>query len=89
MKAIIYYENCRYAEARSVIDDFEKFYGPVEDELESIAAREQPPEAFYELLDDIQRKQRKKTSSPLLDRILKLALTDSELRAPQCRRSRS
>jgi hypothetical protein len=79
VKAIIYYENCRYGEARSVIDDFERFYGPVEDELDHIAAREQPPEAFYELLDEIQRKQRKKTSSPLLDRILKLALTDSDL----------
>jgi hypothetical protein len=79
VKAIIYYENCRYGEARSVIDDFEKFYGPVEDELDHIAGREQSPEAFYELLDDIQRRQRKKTSSPLLDRILKLALTDSDL----------
>ncbi len=79
VKAIIYYENCRYGEARSVIDDFEKFYGPVEDELDRIVAREQTPEAFYELLDDIQRKQRKNTSSPLLDRILKLALSDADL----------
>jgi outer membrane protein assembly factor BamD (BamD/ComL family) len=79
VKAIIYYENCRYGEARAVIDDFDHFYGPVEDELDRITAREQSPEAFYEILDDIQRKQRKKTSSPLLDRILKLALTDADL----------
>jgi len=79
VKAIIYYENCRYGEARSVIDDFDRFYGPVEDELDRITTRAQSPEAFYELLDEIQRKQRKKTSSPLLDRILKLALTDSDL----------
>jgi outer membrane protein assembly factor BamD (BamD/ComL family) len=79
VKAIIYYENCRYGEARSVIDEFDGFYGPVEDELDRIVAREQPPEAFYELLDEIQRKQRKKTSSPVFDRILKLALTDADL----------
>ncbi len=80
VKAIIYYENCRYNEARATIDDFESIYGPVHDELEKITGREQPPEAFYQLLDDIQAKQRSKSSTALLDRILKLALSDKGLK---------
>lgn len=80
VKAIIYYENCRYNEARATIDDFESIYGPVHDELERLTAREQAPEAFYQLLDDIQAKQRSRSSTPLLDRILKLALSDKDLK---------
>jgi hypothetical protein len=80
VKAIIYYENCRYEEANAAVDDFERIYGPVQQELEKITAKEQRPEALYELLDDIQRKQRSQGSNPLLDRILKLALSDQELR---------
>lgn len=80
VKAIIYYENCRYNEARATIDDFESIYGPVHDELEKITGREQVPEAFYQLLDDIQQKQRQKSSTALLDRILKLALSDKDLK---------
>ncbi|HUB08553.1 MAG TPA: adventurous gliding motility protein GltC [Myxococcales bacterium] len=80
VKAIIYYENCRYEEASAAIDDFDRIYGPVQQELERITSREQPPSAFYDLLDDIQRKQRKQGSNALLDRILKLALSDEDLR---------
>ncbi len=80
VKAIIYYENCRYEEASAAIDDFDRIYGPVQQELERITTRDQSPEAFYDLLDDIQRKQRKNGSNALLDRILKLALSDEELR---------
>ncbi|MHB8419857.1 MAG: adventurous gliding motility protein GltC, partial [Myxococcales bacterium] len=80
VKAIIYYENCRYDEASAAIDEFDRIYGPVQQELERITSRDQPPEAFYDLLDEIQRKQRKQGSNPLLDRILKLALSDEELR---------
>ncbi len=80
VKAIIYYENCRYAEARATIDDFESIYGPVHEELERLTGREQSPEAFYQLLEDIQVKQRTRHSTGLLDRILKLALSDDNLK---------
>ncbi|MHB1844302.1 MAG: adventurous gliding motility protein GltC, partial [Deltaproteobacteria bacterium] len=45
-----------------------------------ITAREQSPDSFYELLDDIQHRQKKRGSNALLDRILKLALSDQDLR---------
>ncbi len=80
VKAIIYYENCRYEEAGLAIDEFDHIYGPVQQELERITGRDQPPESFYDLLDDIQRKQKKNGSNALLDRILKLALSDQDLR---------
>src|SRR5476649_3091797 len=80
VKAIIYYENCRYAEVRRVIDEFERIYGPVQAQLEKIVAKEQPPKAFYQLLDDIQKKQRHQSSDPLLDRILKVALSDENFK---------
>jgi hypothetical protein len=80
VKAIIYYENCRYTEARATLDDFESIYGPVHDELERLTGREQSPEAFYQLLEDIQIKQRTRHSTALLDRILKLALSDDNLK---------
>jgi hypothetical protein len=80
VKAIIYYENCRYAEVRRVIDEFERIYGPVQAQLEKIVAKEQPPKAFYQLLDDIQKKQRQQSSDPLLDRILKVALSDENFK---------
>jgi len=80
VKAIIYYENCRYTEARATLDDFEAIYGPVHDELDRLTGREQPPEAFYQLLEDIQIKQKAKRSTALLDRILKLALSDNDLK---------
>jgi hypothetical protein len=80
VKAIIYYENCRYTEARATIDDFEAIYGPVHDELDKLTGREQSPDAFYQLLEDIQAKQRAQSSTPLLDRILKLALSDKGLK---------
>ncbi|MHB1845887.1 MAG: adventurous gliding motility protein GltC, partial [Deltaproteobacteria bacterium] len=44
VKAIIYYENCRYEEAGFAIDDFDRIYGPVQQELERITAREQSPD---------------------------------------------
>jgi hypothetical protein len=80
VKAIIYYENCRYIEARATLDDFESIYGPVHEELEKLTGHEQSPESFYQLLEDIQVKQRGQHSTALLDRILKLALSDDNLK---------
>ena len=80
VKAIIYYENCRYIEARATLDDFESIYGPVHEELEKLTGHEQSPESFYQLLEDIQVKQRGQHSTALLDRILKLGLSDDNLK---------
>ena len=31
LKAVIYYENCRYRESTAIVEDFERIYGPVHD----------------------------------------------------------
>jgi tetratricopeptide (TPR) repeat protein len=51
LKAIIYYENCRYPESRKVLETFSGLFEPVYDELSRITAAPQPPQAYYELLD--------------------------------------
>ncbi|MBK9518014.1 MAG: adventurous gliding motility protein GltC [Anaeromyxobacter sp.] len=66
LKAIIYYENCRYPEATSVLKDFTAAYEPLYDELTALTARPGPPEAFLE-----------QAASP---RVRALAFTDRAIR---------
>ncbi len=66
LKAIVYYENCRYPEASSVLKEFTSVYEPLYDELVAITARPAAPAAFLEL-----------AASP---KVLKLAYTDQSIR---------
>jgi len=72
LEAIVYYENCRYPEARRVLETFQRKYEPVYDELARITARAQPPATFYDLL--------RSGGTGTMRRILKLALTDQNIR---------
>ncbi len=82
LKAVIYYENCRYREARAILEEFERTYLPVHNELEKILAQNLDAQRSYDVLSDIQKKNRSggKGTSLLLERILKLALTDKDLK---------
>jgi tetratricopeptide (TPR) repeat protein len=48
LKAIVYYENCRYPEARSVLQTFNATYEPLYDELVALAGKRSAPSAFLE-----------------------------------------
>jgi tetratricopeptide (TPR) repeat protein len=48
LKAIVYYENCRYPEARLVLESFTERYEPLYDELVALASRPSPPATFLE-----------------------------------------
>jgi tetratricopeptide (TPR) repeat protein len=50
LKAIVYYENCRYPEARQVLEQFSSIYDPVYSELTLVTARARTPDAYYELV---------------------------------------
>jgi tetratricopeptide (TPR) repeat protein len=50
LKAIIYYENCRYPEARQVLEQFTSLYDPVYTELTKVTQRPRTPDAYYELV---------------------------------------
>jgi hypothetical protein len=82
LKAVIYYENCRYAEAKSILNDFLKQYEPVADELSKLTERDQPAAKYYEVLANLRNKdvQSEKQRAETLGRILQIALSDRELR---------
>jgi tetratricopeptide (TPR) repeat protein len=82
LKAVIYYENCRYREALMILEDFDRIYMPVHDQLETIMKTEKDASEYYNILSDIQKKEREGLSSTdlILERILRLALTDKDLK---------
>ncbi len=74
LKAIIYYENCRYPEARRVLESFSSTYEPVYDELARLTAAPRPPAAYYELVQQNDR------VTGMTRKIMKLAHTDPNVR---------
>jgi tetratricopeptide (TPR) repeat protein len=78
LKAIIYYENCRYPEARAILDEFHWRYGPAHDELERMTGKGAPAE-FYDLIEDA-AKGRGAGAKPMMRRIMKLAFTDANIK---------
>ncbi len=84
LKAVIYFENCRYREALSIIEDFERIYGPVQEELERLVQKNMEATEYFTVFEDVRKKNKsgeKKTSTDdILERILNLALTDKDLK---------
>jgi outer membrane protein assembly factor BamD (BamD/ComL family) len=85
LKAVIYYENCRYAESTAIIREFERRYKPVYDALDDLTRKNMEAADYYAVLADIQKKNRtakKAGQSPdvILERVLKLALSDKDLK---------
>jgi len=82
LKAVIYFENCRYQEALTIVDDFEAIYGPVQDKLAAMVASNMSAEEHYKALDDIHKMNfdRRNTTNEILARVLNLALTDTDLK---------
>lgn len=84
LKAVIYYENCRYRESRSTLEDFERIYMPVHDQLDLMTRKELEAAEYFKLLEDIEKKNLaqlpKSSTDIILGRILRLALTDRDLK---------
>ena len=78
LEAITYYENCRYPEARGILDEFEKHYGGVRDELTKITKEGKKPEEYYKLLEEFEAKEQNETNRLTL-RLVRLALSDRGL----------
>ncbi|MEW5854454.1 MAG: hypothetical protein AB2A00_37105 [Myxococcota bacterium] len=76
LKAVTYYENCRYPEALAILDEFEAQYGPLRDELDRLTKDAKTPEDYYKLLKDLEKKG---ASSSLTQRLVKLARSDRAL----------
>lgn len=84
LKAVVYFENCRYREALTIIEDFEAIYGPVQDELELLVGKNMEANEYFTVLDEVRQKNKagKKLvgTDEILERILNLALTDKDLK---------
>ncbi|HEX8435542.1 adventurous gliding motility protein GltC [Archangium sp.] len=84
LKAVIYYENCRYRESSLILQDFERTYLPVHDQLELITKKQLEASEYYGVLSDVQKKNKegldKAETDVILERILRLALTDQDLK---------
>jgi hypothetical protein len=84
LKAVIYYENCRYRESSLILQDFEHTYLPVHDQLELITKKQLDASEYYGVLADVQKKNKdglqKAETDVILERILRLALTDQDLK---------
>jgi hypothetical protein len=81
---VIYYENCRYRESSWILQDFERIYLPVHDQLDLLLKKEMDASAYYNVLADIQKKNKsavaKNNTDLILEKILHLALTDKDLK---------
>jgi hypothetical protein len=75
LKAIVYYENCRYPEARLVLETFSTLYEPVYDELSRITSTPQPPQVYYDLIEQTQRGR----GGGLSRKIMNLTFTDQNV----------
>ncbi|MCK6549128.1 hypothetical protein L6R52_25015 [Myxococcota bacterium] len=83
LKAVIYYENCRYPEAKKILTEFTKRYEPVHDELAKLTERDQAPGKYYEILENLRGADvadGTSERSEILGQILQIALADRELR---------
>jgi hypothetical protein len=84
LKAVIYYENCRYRESSLILQDFDNTYTPVHDQLELLVKKGMDASEYYGVLSEVQKKNKegreKGGTDIILERILRLALTDQDLR---------
>jgi hypothetical protein len=84
LKAVIYFENCRYREALSIIEDFQRIYAPVQEELETLVGKNLEATEYFGVFEDVRKKNKSgeklKGSDEILERILNLALTDKDLK---------
>ncbi len=83
LKAVVYYENCRYRESSAILQEFERRYKPVYDELNTLVQKDMEASQYYQVLAEVQSKVRSgpaQGKDAILERVLKLALTDRELK---------
>ena len=82
LKAVIYYENCRYPEAKAILRRFLRRYEPVLAELQDMTAQERSPAQYFELLDSLRNDDllsAEGEQADILARILEIALRDRAL----------
>lgn len=79
VKAIIYFEACRYAETRDIVDRFIDRFTAVMKAIDKIAQSQDAPELLYERIAQLQ-KEAALNQDDVTSRVVSLALNDSDIR---------
>ncbi len=79
VKAIIYFEACRYPETRGIVDNFLSRFTQVMKEIEKIANSKDAPELLYERIAQLQKEAAEKEED-VTARVVSLALADTDIR---------
>jgi len=82
LKAVVYYENCRYNEAKGILADFLKAYEPILGELRKLTAQENEADKYYEILANLRAgldAEQDRDKARILSKILTIALDDPRL----------
>ncbi len=80
LRAVIYFANCQYDDARVIVAKFQGKYQPIFDELNKVLGRfkgENQEEAFYKFLKDV--REDKANLDPRIKPIVQNALSDRQL----------
>lgn len=83
LKAVIYYENCRYPEAKEILADFLKRYEPVLEALNGLTNQQKTSAQYYEALENLRGNDLAETNTSkaaILAQVLEIALSDPELK---------
>ncbi len=79
VKAIIYFEACRYPETREITDKFIQRFTQVMKAIQSIAESKEAPELLYERIAKLQEDAAREDDD-VTSRVVSLALADTEIR---------
>ena len=79
VKAVIYFEACRYPETRRIVDDFIKRYTALMHAIQKISESTDAPEMLYEKIVKMQDKAREEDDE-VTARVVNLTLNDTEIR---------
>jgi tetratricopeptide (TPR) repeat protein len=80
LKSIVYYENCRYPEARRILQEFDTGYGRVFEELETFTAAQKRPVAYFDLIDEAMKSTATDARTGVMRKIMRLAFTDPNIK---------
>ena len=80
VKAIIYFEACRYAETRGIVDDFIGRFTRVMTEIEKLASSKETPERLYDRIEELEALAEDDQGDDVTARVVSVALADPEIR---------
>ncbi len=79
VKAIIYYEACRYEETRDIVETFLTRFTRVMKEIERVATSDQDPQELYQKISTLQSLSGESEADDVTARVVSFALNDPDI----------